>query len=76
MAAHSNEREKEKEKKSDWSCITYEMIQTHTCLVSSYKQSGPSLQLMAVYSEDLPGNGRFSGSFLSFSSVSLSVGDV
>ncbi len=36
--------------------------QTHTCLVSSYKQSGTALQLMAVYSEDLPGNGRFSSS--------------
>lgn len=47
------------------------MIQTHTCLVSSYKQSGPALQLTAVYYEDLPGN----GSFLYFSSVSLSVGD-
>lgn len=44
-------------------------------MFSRYKQSGPALQLMAVYSEDLPGNGRFAGSFLYFSSVSLGVGD-
>lgn len=58
-----------------WPIFTIKIIQTRTCLLSSYKQSGPGLPLTAVYSEDLPGNGRFSGSFLYFSLVSLSMGD-
>lgn len=75
MTRLSNARDRKQKSRGDWPYISYKKIQTHTCLVSSYKQSGPGLQLTAVYSEDLPGNGRFSGSFLYISLVSLSVGD-
>lgn len=75
MTRLCNERDRKQKSRGDWPCVSYKKIQTHTCLVSSYKQSGPGLQLTAVYSEDLPGNGRFSGSFLYISLVSLCEGD-
>lgn len=52
----SNDRDRKKKSRGDWPCINYKKIQTHTSLFSIYKQSGCSLQLTAVYSEDLPGN--------------------